>query len=141
MRVYVELFGQPSDPSVLLHILWHDAGEIATGDVPFPVKSQNPKIKAAFDDLETAALGAMGVDAWYQIEAVEIKKIKLCDLIEMWEFGVQDYMMGNKLAAPIIDRTHEAALKLADMLGHAYRVVVVGHFKNFERRLEWPQGT
>ena len=35
--------------------LFHDAGEVLTGDLPAPVKFFNPEIKAAYGDIEAAA--------------------------------------------------------------------------------------
>jgi 5'-deoxynucleotidase len=35
--------------------LYHDAGEVLTGDLPTPVKTFNPEIKSAYRDIEAAA--------------------------------------------------------------------------------------
>src|ERR1035438_1054365 len=58
MRIYFQLFG-PMPPATSTHILWHDAGELKTGDSPFPVKSHNPKLKAEMDRLELEQLTNM----------------------------------------------------------------------------------
>lgn len=44
------------DPQrVLALALYHDAGEVITGDLPTPVKYQNPSIQDAYQDLEALA--------------------------------------------------------------------------------------
>jgi len=50
------LFGGRVDPArAALLALYHDAGEVLTGDLPAPVKYFNPEIRAAYHDIETAA--------------------------------------------------------------------------------------
>ncbi len=40
---------------LVLAAMYHDCSEILTGDLPTPVKYDNPKIKAAYKELETVA--------------------------------------------------------------------------------------
>lgn len=50
------LYGGTLDPErVAVLALYHDAGEVLTGDLPAPVKHFNPEIKRAYGDIETAA--------------------------------------------------------------------------------------
>ena len=44
---------QPERAAVLA--LYHDAGEVLTGDMPAPVKYFNPQIRAAYGEIEAAA--------------------------------------------------------------------------------------
>jgi 5'-deoxynucleotidase len=39
--------------------LYHDAGEVLTGDLPAPVKYFNPEIKNAYKEIEAAAAGRL----------------------------------------------------------------------------------
>lgn len=49
-------FGGRVDPArTALLALYHDAGEVLTGDLPAPVKYGNPEIRGAYHTLETAA--------------------------------------------------------------------------------------
>ena len=49
-------FGGDFDPErAALLALFHDAGEILTGDLPTPVKYFNPEIKSAYQAVETVA--------------------------------------------------------------------------------------
>ena len=47
--------GRVSPERVAALALYHDAGEVLTGDLPAPVKHSNPEIKRAYGEIETAA--------------------------------------------------------------------------------------
>jgi 5'-deoxynucleotidase len=50
------LFGGGADPErTALLALYHDVGEVLTGDLPTPVKQFNPEIKTAYGSIEAAA--------------------------------------------------------------------------------------
>jgi 5'-deoxynucleotidase len=50
------LYGGQVDPGrVVALALYHDAGEVLTGDLPTPVKTFNPEIKSAYRAIEAAA--------------------------------------------------------------------------------------
>lgn len=105
-RVYEALFGPPP-AHVEQWIRWHDAGEIRTGDLPFPIKSQHPDLKAVFDSLERQAVTDLGVEL-SELTQEERDRVKLCDLLEMWEFGTVEVAMGNRMGNPVVDRTRDA---------------------------------
>lgn len=51
-----EKFGGAVDPgAVAAAALYHDASEILTGDMPTPIKYDNPAIRAAYKDVEAVA--------------------------------------------------------------------------------------
>ena len=51
-----EKFGGTVDPgAVAVAALYHDASEILTGDMPTPIKYDNPAIQAAYKDVEVVA--------------------------------------------------------------------------------------
>ena len=51
-----EKFGGQVDPgTVAVAALYHDASEILTGDMPTPIKYDNPAIRAAYRDVEAVA--------------------------------------------------------------------------------------
>jgi 5'-deoxynucleotidase YfbR-like HD superfamily hydrolase len=114
LRIYHKLFGPPST-DVTLAIMYHDVGEIKTGDAPFPVKRENPDLKAAYDRVEAAHREILlPYDTTSKLTEYEIRCIKICDLVEMWEYGMEEYLKGNNLAIPIIDRTKLVALSMCD---------------------------
>ena len=51
-----DVFGVPCDPNAAAAAaLFHDAGEILTGDLPTPIKYHNPEIMSAYRQVEAAA--------------------------------------------------------------------------------------
>lgn len=55
-----EKFGGTVDPGqVAAAALYHDASEILTGDMPTPIKYDNPAIRKAYKDVETVAEGKL----------------------------------------------------------------------------------
>ena len=51
-----DVFGVPCDPNAAAATaLFHDAGEILTGDLPTPIKYNNPDIMAAYRQVEAEA--------------------------------------------------------------------------------------
>ena len=113
MRIWWQIWG-PLSAWESTYLLWHDAGELVTGDLPFPVKSLNPKLKHTLDLLEAEAVEAMGGPPSRRLElsVVDVRRAKVCDLLEMWEFGLAEQGMGNSYAQPIVEDTLKAARKL-----------------------------
>jgi 5'-deoxynucleotidase YfbR-like HD superfamily hydrolase len=105
--------------------------ELVVGDPPFPVKANNPTLKAEFDRIEIAALKAMGLGELPDLPIDEKRRIKICDLLEMTLFGMGERELGNMLAIPIIVRTREAALRLTDLNDYP---LVYGFLVDAERR-------
>jgi 5'-deoxynucleotidase YfbR-like HD superfamily hydrolase len=103
MRIVKDVspFAVPS--CVYEYILHHDVGETATGDIPYPVKKNNPDLKAIMDELEATALKDMGIKLpvlpsyWYKL-------IKACELIEMWEWAYGELLRGNEFARLVMER-------------------------------------
>lgn len=55
-----EKFGDTVDPGqVAVAALYHDASEILTGDMPTPIKYDNPAIRKAYKDVEAVAEGKL----------------------------------------------------------------------------------
>lgn len=51
-----DVFGLPADPNAAAAAaLFHDASEILTGDLPTPIKYNNPEIMSAYRQVEAAA--------------------------------------------------------------------------------------
>ncbi|MCD8088133.1 MAG: 5'-deoxynucleotidase [Oscillospiraceae bacterium] len=51
-----DVFGRPCDPNQAAAIaLFHDAGEILTGDLPTPIKYHSPELMTAYRQVEEAA--------------------------------------------------------------------------------------
>jgi 5'-deoxynucleotidase YfbR-like HD superfamily hydrolase len=112
--IYSQIWGDIPTP-VERFIRLHDVAELVTGDIPFPTKANNPELKVEFGKVEDKALEAMGIDL-PKLHPDVMRRIKICDLLEMMVFGMVDRQMGNRLAIPIIQRTRKAALTLVNQL-------------------------
>jgi 5'-deoxynucleotidase YfbR-like HD superfamily hydrolase len=112
--IYSQIWGDIPTP-VERFIRLHDAAELVTGDIPFPTKANNPDLKAEFGKVEDKALDALGI-ILPKLHPDVVRRVKICDLLEMMVFGMVDRQMGNRLAIPIIQRTMKAALTLVNQL-------------------------
>lgn len=109
--LYIEIFGTPRS-EVFVYILHHDSGEQWAGDLPFGTKSQTPGLKQAMNYAEENGRSKLGIKL-PDLELIEYTKIKICDLLEMWETGVHERNLGNRYADPITKDTWEQAWQLA----------------------------
>jgi 5'-deoxynucleotidase YfbR-like HD superfamily hydrolase len=95
----------------IVHVMWHDCGEHHVGDPPFPVKRDNPGLKREYDALESAALTRM-LEHWDMPEGdpteYEYRLVKLCEMIEMWEWGLEEWSLGNRYAGLVAARCGDA---------------------------------
>lgn len=108
LRIWWEIWG-PMGPAVSSYLIWHDAGEGVPGDLPFPVKRNNPSLALEVHALEVEAIANMGIDLiGLHLTDTELVQAKLCDLIEMHEFGMMEGALGNTFAEPIISDTNVA---------------------------------
>lgn len=132
LRVYYLMFGAPR-PEVTTFILWHDAGELKSGDLPFPIKATNPVLKQEISRIEADAVQAMG-GVNHLTDVRERVRVKLCDLIEMMEQGLHELRLGNHYAEPIVDDTMHGALQLASQLSTSDRAALQRYVST---RVDW----
>jgi hypothetical protein len=96
---------------VLVRALMHDVGEIASGDVPFPVKANNPVLRREMDRVERSGHLAMcipwGLPSNQPIDDAWASVLKLAEMIDMWETGAQEQVMGSQFGREIADRLVE----------------------------------
>jgi len=81
--------------------LHHDVAEIATGDIPAPVKSRNPEIKTAMNALEASLNGELGI-MQERLDPLEANILKFADNYEGLLYSMEEYDMGNTLILPIL---------------------------------------
>lgn len=93
---------------LLAEALFHDIGEVSSGDAPFPIKRENPTLKTEMDRIENDSRLAMvlpwSIPAPVQFSEFSRWTLKLADMLEMWECGLQEVMMGNRFASLIVER-------------------------------------
>lgn len=112
LRIWDQMFGLPA-PDVVRQVLYHDCGEMATGDLPFPIKRNNPDLKTVADRIESEALVNMGV-RMRPMTATNKWKLKVCDLLEMMEHAMHEMRMGNNFARPIFEDCRRAVKDMVE---------------------------
>lgn len=110
-RIFIRIFPLQVTESVLTYALFHDTGELGNGDLPFPVKRDNPDLKRIMDSLEYETHAKIGI-ALPELSAWEIKALKVCDLMEMYEFGKEELARGCTFGEPVCDVTKTAILEM-----------------------------
>jgi 5'-deoxynucleotidase YfbR-like HD superfamily hydrolase len=114
LRIYLCIVDQ-IDPHMINHIAFHDIGEHFTGDIPYPVKKDNPKLKEQIDFLEHRSQ-ATQMEHWNSFRQIvlsdEDKKLfKHIELIEMAEYGMDQMNLGNHYGYIVANRCLEAVYK------------------------------
>lgn len=132
MRVWLALFG-PAPQGVWEYVHWHDAGELVTGDSPFPSKSQltegtRNELRAS-EILATKNMGG----SWGEVDEEDRTRAKICDLLEMYEFAIHEMTMGNRFAEPVRDDIRASVLSLAKTTGWTEQDKIVGYMDKIER--------
>jgi 5'-deoxynucleotidase YfbR-like HD superfamily hydrolase len=108
----VELFELPR-AEVLYYCLHHDSGELFAGDLPFGSKIKVDGLKDAMDEAESIGLKKLGITL-PNLTKQEKTRVKICDLLEMWETGEYETLSGNKYAEPIMTDTLAAVMHIAE---------------------------
>lgn len=144
-----DVYGVPCDPNAAAAAaLFHDAAEILTGDLPTPIKYNNPEIMAAYRQVEAAAseklLDMLPAELRPAYEPLlmetdpETKRlVKAADKLAAYIKCIEERRAGN-------DEFLQAEQKSLDTL-RAYAMPEVDHFLEhfipaFERTLD-EQGT
>jgi 5'-deoxynucleotidase YfbR-like HD superfamily hydrolase len=94
--------------ALLLEALFHDCGEIATGDPPSTLKQRHPTLRDVYSKMEyEARLGMVipwGLPIPHQLLPEERWVLKLADLIEMFEYASLERRRGNQFMMDIVTR-------------------------------------
>ncbi len=145
LRIYTLIFGPP-DPETFLYIMFHDSGEIITGDPPYPVKRNNPELRRQFKDVEDKAKASLGAFWGFNIpnDCKRSKYVKVAELIEMAEEGLVETTLGSRFGWTVAVRTLDAAYAMLGAFtaveGHAIRNYVLRRL-NFYKQQQFPEET
>jgi 5'-deoxynucleotidase YfbR-like HD superfamily hydrolase len=107
MRIYCSVVDK-LDPHMVMHAMFHDIGETFTGDLPYPVKSENHDLKNQLDYLEEKSR-LQQLEYWNAFKQIFLSEedrilFKQIELVEMAEFGMDQMCLGNNHAFIIADR-------------------------------------
>ncbi len=137
LRIYFSITPEPNIDAVA-SIVFHDCGELVAGDPPYPIKAQNPTLKAEHSAIEARALQTMllaaGVSPKRPISTGERDLVKVCDLIEMAEVGLHQVTMGNAHGRTVaVDCLRDVMNRVVELDStHRRRVCIYLH-----TRLSW----
>lgn len=141
-RILVAIHPQASR-NLIFHALHHDTGEVGTGDVPSGMKRRFHTVKQTFDNEEASTYRRMvipwGLPILSPLERFERWTLGLADMLELWEFGLQEQQMGNRLADLVVGRAGvwvEETLTHSDADGSEYPAIVGAAREYMRRRAE-----
>jgi 5'-deoxynucleotidase YfbR-like HD superfamily hydrolase len=129
-RLYLALFKPDTKDAgrVLIYIQFHDSGELGVGDMPFPIKANNPDLKETMNRLESQSLQNQGL-VLPELTPWERVAVKVCDLMEMLEFGVHEMQLGSHYGAPIVKETGKHIFCLLEHFTPEDRRLIETHMK------------
>lgn len=104
---------------MLLYCVLHDIGEM-TGDVQYPYKKKVPGLKVNMDMAESMVRFDMeqiiGLPALPLLSNYEKDVFKLCEYLEMWEYGLREMNMGNQYGRIVAQRCVLEASRLYETM-------------------------
>ena len=115
-----EKFGGTVDPgAVAVAALYHDASEILTGDMPTPIKYDNPAIRKAYKDVEAVAEGKLLAMLPEELQAVYspiltptdpevIRLVKAADKLSAYIKCVEELKAGNNEFREAVAQTRKS---------------------------------
>lgn len=86
---------------VILAALAHDLAEHIVGDVSSPTKRKYPALKAALDTVEGGLLKDIGLDYEKGLTDIELKILKIADMLDGMMFCVRERKMGSSAVEDI----------------------------------------
>lgn len=110
LRILLKIW--PTCPAhVLAYVVRHDVGELTTGDAPYPVKVDNPILGAEMRRVEQDGLD-LQIAAGFLADTPDLTDeekwaVKLAEFIEMWEWGLEELLLGNQFARLVAQRCYK----------------------------------
>lgn len=112
-RIVLAIYPEAS-VAILKHCINHDVGELRTGDLPYPIKLDNPVLGDEMHRIEEEAiheiLGEWGISS-PDISERERWIFKTAEFLEMWEWGLEEGLLGNRFADKVADRCYDVVIR------------------------------
>lgn len=93
---------------VVIEALFHDCGEIETGDPPSTLKNRDDRLGPVYKQIENDVRLSMclpwGLPPPHEMYGYEKQVLRMADMIEMLEFSLREEMLGNRFFAPVSER-------------------------------------
>lgn len=123
LRLLHTIFPTKMSHNVWAYALYHDVAEIKCGDAPHPIKILYPELRPIHDKMESDALRDMEI-TMPEITSEQKLLVKTCDLLEMWEFAMEERVRGNRFADSILMNVEASIFKLAADAGVHQTVLI-----------------
>lgn len=98
---------------IMMALLLHDAPEVATGDIPAPVKRRSAMINAALESMEKEFYADFDMQL-PELNEVESAIVRASDALDLATTCLQERMMGSR--HPVIQRVFMNTLEYASEL-------------------------
>jgi hypothetical protein len=126
---------------LLPYAILHDMGELGTGDIPYPIKKDNPELALIMDKLEHDTIKSMAKE-WnlptpVSLSLYERWMFKLCEFIEMWEWALEEQMRGNLMAKTVEERCSMAIVTYLTSPDSIREVVDQANTYIKRRKMQW----
>jgi hypothetical protein len=112
---------------LLVHAVTHDVGEMG-GDIPYPGKKNDQVLKDRMEILESQIHAKMteqwGVPRRITLDYADHRFFKMCEYIEMWEWGLHELALGNKYGQLVALRMIQAAGAICDTMDDTTQAAV-----------------
>lgn len=121
---------------VMLELLFHDVEEIYTGDIPAPVKTNNPGFRHTLTDVEVA-WRRVNMPETPALTPPEHRLAKAADMLEFMAFCVQERQMGNRLIRPHFHKVEGFIVEFVDDVEDPQNeldIAVVTVFKEYQEK-------
>lgn len=119
MRIMMTIDVGMCTTRLMHYAMLHDVGEMA-GDLPFPSKRNSPQLAAGMEMAESMVRENMmtrwGQPALPALSDTERTFFKMCENLEMWEFGLQERNLGNRYGTIVAHRMLIAAMEQMEKL-------------------------
>jgi hypothetical protein len=107
LRIYSSVV-DAIDPGFVLYTVFHDIGEHTTGDMPYPIKRDNPDLQSIMTRLEIGSMlrqmAYWGSIPTHEINSDNMRLFKQIELMEMAEWGMDEVCLGNSHGYTVADR-------------------------------------
>ena len=117
MRIYYMISG-PLPPQVSTYFIWHDAGEVKSGDMPYNTKRTDPHVEAVIEGIEADTIQGMGgpSNIYEELTSTELTRCKFCDMMDIVEWSITELAFGNRFALAIFENSYESIVKQLEHL-------------------------
>lgn len=112
MRIYYMIWG-PLPPQVSTYFIWHDAGEVRAGDIPYHTKKSDPHVEAVLESIEADTVQGMGgpSNIYGELTSTELTRCKFCDMMDIVEWSIVELAFGNRFALAMFENAYESISK------------------------------